>query len=103
MLEKENQEILDLNMTEWRGAQKEVYTALDVKTKALDHYLDRFHLCPGKFMVHCEDAKINHTALLAECGYKFRIQNFFCHSRSLPLYTAAAQLEGHPKDFRTPE
>jgi hypothetical protein len=41
--------------------------------KALDHYLDLFHLCQGKFMVHCEDAKINHTALLAKCGYKFKV------------------------------
>jgi hypothetical protein len=47
--------------------------ALDGKTKALDHYLDLFHLCQGKFMVHCEDAKINHTALLAEYGFKFKV------------------------------
>ena len=73
MLEKSNKEILDLNMKEWREAQEEVHTALDGKTKALDHHLDLFHLCQGKFMVHCEDAKINHTALLAEYGYKFKV------------------------------
>jgi hypothetical protein len=102
-LEKQSQEWQDLNTKEWNEAHDEKDKAVAKEHNLIDHYLDLLHMCQGKLMVHDEDVKINHTALLAEYGCRCKVYNFFCHSRSLPLYTAAAQLEGHPKDFRTPE
>jgi hypothetical protein len=51
-------------------AQQEVSEYEDKYHTCLEHYLELFHLCQGKFM---EDIRgpINHTKLLRESGFKF--------------------------------
>ena len=73
VLEKQSQEWRDLNTKEYEEAQDEVDKAVAKEHNLLEHYLDLLHMCQGKLMVHDEDAKINHTALLAEYGFKFKV------------------------------
>jgi hypothetical protein len=57
---------------EFEEAQQEVVENQDAHLTCalLDHYLDLFHLCNGKFMDTQEP--INHTKLLHKWGYKFK-------------------------------
>jgi hypothetical protein len=71
VLEKENQELLDLNIKEYVEAQQEVAEHQKAHYTCLDHYLDLWHLCCGKFMEKLQEP-INHTKLLRKWGYKFK-------------------------------
>jgi hypothetical protein len=63
-LEKKYQGMLDLNKKEYAEAQKEVVENLNAHLTCLDHYLDLFHLCNGKWCNGQEP--INHTKQAAE-------------------------------------
>jgi hypothetical protein len=51
VLEKEKEELLDLNKKEHAGAQKGVSENLNAHLTCLDHYLDLFHLCNSRLFV----------------------------------------------------
>jgi hypothetical protein len=70
VLEQEYQEVLDLNIKEFEEAQQEVAENQNAHLTCLDHYLDLFHLCNGKFMDTQEP--INHTKLLRKWGSNFK-------------------------------
>jgi hypothetical protein len=70
VLEKKCQDVLDLNYTEYVEAQQEVSEYEDKYHTCLEHHLDLFHLCQGKFMENIR-WPINHTKLLRESGFKF--------------------------------
>jgi hypothetical protein len=70
VLEKQVQEVSDLNAKEYDGAQQEVSECEDKYNKCLGHYLDLLHLCNGKTMDI--DEPINHTKLLGELRYNFK-------------------------------
>jgi hypothetical protein len=70
--------------------------------ECLNHYLDLFHLCNSNSkIVDTEEPITNkpHQAA-AQVGLQTFYQNIFLLA---PVYTAAAQLWGLPKDFRTSE
>ena len=78
VLEKENevlkrkyQDVLDLNTKEYVEAQQEVDEHTNAHYTCLEHYLDLWHLCCGKFMENLQEP-INHTKLLHKRGYKFK-------------------------------
>ena len=78
VLEKENevlkrkyQGVLDLNTKEYVEAQQEVDGHTNAHYTCLEHYLDLWHLCCGKFMENLQEP-INHTKLLRKWGYKFK-------------------------------
>jgi len=77
-LEKENevlkekyQDVLDLNSKEYDEAHQLVDEAEDAHYTCLEHYLDLWHLCCGKFMENLQEP-INHTKLLRKSGYKLK-------------------------------
>jgi hypothetical protein len=62
VLEKEYQDVLDLNMKEYEEAQQKVGENQKAHLTCLKHHLDLFHLCNGKIMD--TEEPINHTKLL---------------------------------------
>ena len=71
VLEKKYQDVLDLNSKEYVEAQQEVDEHMNAHYTCLEHYLDLWHLCCGKFMENLQEP-INHTKLLRKWGYKFK-------------------------------
>ena len=68
VLEKKYQDVLDLNSNEYVEAQQQVDEQQKAHFTCLEHYLDLWHLCCGKFL----QEPINHTKLLRKWGYKFK-------------------------------
>ena len=71
VLEKKYQDVLDLNGKEYDEAQQEVDEHTNAHYTCLEHHLDLWHLCCGKFMENLQEP-INHTKLLRKWGYKFK-------------------------------
>jgi hypothetical protein len=71
VLKKKYQDVLDLNTKEYVEAQQEVDEHQDAHYTCLEHHLDLWHLCCGKFMENLQEP-INHTKLLRKWGYKFK-------------------------------
>ena len=71
VLKKKYQGVLDLNMKEYVEAQQEVDEHMNAHYTCLEHYLDLWHLCCGKFMENLQEP-INHTKLLRKSGYKLK-------------------------------
>ena len=71
VLKKKYQDVLDLNTKEYVEAQQEVDEHMNAHYTCLEHYLDLWHLCCGKFMENLQES-INHTKLLRKWGYKFK-------------------------------
>jgi hypothetical protein len=71
VLKKKYQDVLDLNTKEYVEAQQEVDEHTNAHYTCLEHYLDSWHLCCGKFMENLQEP-INHTKLLRKWGYKFK-------------------------------
>ena len=71
VLKKKYQDVLDLNSKEYVEAHQLVDEAQDAHYTCLEHYLDLWHLCCGKFMENLQEP-INHTKLLRKWGYKFK-------------------------------
>jgi len=71
VLKKKYQDVLDLNMKEYVEAHQLVDGHMNAHYTCLEHYLDLWHLCCGKFMENLQEP-INHTKLLRKWGYKFK-------------------------------
>ena len=71
VLKKKYQDVLDLNSKEYVEAQQEVDEHMNAHYTCLEHYLDLWHLCCGKFMENLQEP-INHTKLLRKSGYKLK-------------------------------
>jgi hypothetical protein len=71
VLKKKYQDVLDLNMKEYVEAHQLVDEHMNAHYTCIEHYLDLWHLCCGKFMENLHEP-INHTKLLRKWGYKFK-------------------------------
>jgi hypothetical protein len=107
VLEKEYQDVLDLNRREYEEAQQEVDEHQKAHFTCLEHYLDLWHLCGGKFMEDLQEP-IDHTKLLGKWGYKIKhfreCLNIFCSRLYIrpPLSSADfRRTSGRPSEWRS--